>query len=120
MKIDFHKLTRLGVVVATGMILCACNTVSMPDLVDLPEFSEAIDGADKLEYPDPVDAPAAPEDVRSASEWDRAAKSLIQTRDGFQAPPIVGGVQSEQEIDQNIDALKNKVQEYKRDDPVVY
>lgn len=89
----------------------------MPDLVDLPAFNEAIEGSDKLEYPNPSDAPDSPTGVRSAADWDRAAKDMIRTRDGFNAPAAVYG-QTDQEIEQNIDALKAKVQEYKLDDPV--
>lgn len=120
MKIEIHNATRLSVLLLASMMFTACNTVGMPDLVDLPEFSEAIDGSDKLDYPNPGDAPVAPTDVRSAAEWDNAANAIIRKRDSFEAPAIVGDVQSDQEIEQNIDALKAKVQEYKLDDPVEY
>lgn len=119
-KIVSKKVTRISAIVLAGALLTACNTVSMPDLVDLPEFSEAIEGSDKLKYPNPSDAPAAPDDVRSASDWDRAAKNLIRKRDGFEAPADMSGGQSDQELEENFDALKAKVEEYKLDDPIEY
>ena len=98
--------------------LSACSSVKIPDLPDLPGFSEAAAGSENLEYPDPSKAPSLPEDMRGDGEWDKAANALIRKRDNFDAPPDVDGAMSDQEIEQNIEALKSKVKEYKLDDPV--
>lgn len=98
--------------------LSACSSVKMPDLVDLPEFSEAVEGAENLDYPDPAKAPDMPDDMRKAESWDKAANALIRKRDNFNAPVDIDGLKTDAEIEQEIQALKSKVKEYKLDDPV--
>ena len=95
----------------------ACQTVKMPkiDLIKLPEFRDALESPS--DYPDVADAPAAPSDVRSDAQWDRAAKEIILTRDGFVVPDNSGQEKSDAEIAQDIDALKAEVRAYKADDP---
>jgi len=85
---------------------------------DIPGFDKAAAEAENLDYLNPVNAPAAPDDIRSDDQWDNSAKRLINQRDRFSAPPDVDGVRSEQALQQDIAALKAKVKEYKLDDPV--
>jgi len=91
--------------------------VKVPDFVNLPEFREGAGSSG--EYPDPADAPPAATNLRSASAWDRAAQELISKRDNFESPPGSPPL-TDEEIQQQINALKSKVKEYKLDDPVEF
>lgn len=109
---------KISALLIAASLPAACSSVKMPDLVDLPEFSEAVKGAENLDYPDPAKAPARPDDMRGGGEWNKAAKAIIEKRDNFNAPVDVDGAKTEEQIEQEIQALKSKVKEYKLDDPV--
>ncbi len=98
--------------------MSACSTVKMPK-VDLPGFNEAAADSEELSYPNPNEAPATPENVPSAAEWDDAANAILKRRRQFGAPVSRDDL-TDTEILQEIEALKRKVQEYKKDDPVEF
>lgn len=100
------------------LVISACSTVKVPDMVDLPEFREAGVDVDKLDYPDPMQAPTVPDDMPSGAEWDKAAKYMQGLKSTFEAPVAMDEPMSEEEIKKEIEALKAKVKEYKLDDPV--
>ena len=104
--------------VGFGIYAASCSSVKMPDLVDLPEFRDSGADVENLEFPDPMDAPAVPENLRSDQQWDQAAKAMIRIKENFDAPADADEVRTDQEIKQEIEALKSKVKEYKLDDPV--
>ncbi len=117
-KIQHNKAvnTRLKIsAVLLAFSVSACSTVKVPEFVNLPEFREASQNIG--EYPDPADAPSAPDDMRGAADWDKAAKSIIKKRDGFDTPPD-NNYMTDPQIEKEIEALKTKVKEYKLDDPV--
>lgn len=111
------RIAKISVLLILGMIPAACSSVKIPDLVDLPEFKEAGVDTQNLEFPDPMKAPALPDDLRTDAQWDQAAGQMVKARDSFGAPIDVDG-RTEQEIKRDIEALKAKVKEYKLDDPV--
>ena len=111
------RIAKITALLILGMIPAGCSTVKMPDLVDLPEFKEAGVDTQNLEFPDPMKAPSLPDDLRTAAQWDQAAGQMVRQRDNFGAPEDIGG-RTEQQIKQDIEALRNKVKEYKLDDPV--
>ncbi|MGJ8564200.1 MAG: hypothetical protein ACSHXY_11710 [Alphaproteobacteria bacterium] len=98
-------------------ILGACSSVSLPnvDFLKLPDFQE--DAENVKDYPNVADAPQIPTDTRSAGAWDSAANKLIRARDGFDAPESPTPLKSEAEIQREFDALRAKVNAYKKDDP---
>lgn len=114
---DF-KLLVLTSALFSALAFAGCSSVKMPE-IDLPGFNEAAANVDELEYPNPNDAPPAPEDVPSAEEWDKAAKSLMRKRELFGAPVLRDDL-TDAEIRQEIDALKQKVREYEIDDPIEF
>ncbi len=109
--------SKIFLLVLSGSILSACSTVKVPDFVNLPEFREA--SGSSSAYPDPADAPPEATNLRSASAWDKAASELISKRDNFEVPPGTDPL-TDEEIQQQINALKSKVKEYKLDDPVEF
>ena len=109
--------SKLSIVLLSATLLVGCTTVKIPDLVDLPGFRDAAQTSG--EYPDPSDAPAAPTGLRSSADWDKAAKAIIARRDGFVVPKG-GDDLTDEQIKQNVNALKSKVREYKLDDPIEY
>ena len=106
------------IVLLTGLLtLSACQTISMPklDLIKSAEFSEDAANIPKS-FPRPVDAPTAPDDVRSDAQWDRDAKALQNLRNG--SPQIeVEPALTAQDTGRMFEELKNKAQAYKKDDP---
>ena len=97
--------------------LTGCTTVKLPDLdfLKLPEFRG--DAVNVKDFPRVKDAPIAPTDVRSAKEWDDAAKGLIKIRDKNDAPVDVRENETDAEVLANIEELRLKAQAYKLDDP---
>ena len=108
-------LSLLGSVFLTT----GCSTISTPK-IDLPEFRETAANVDELEYPNPNQAPEAPENLPTAEEWDKAAKKIIQYRDNFDAPPDYDADLTEEQMIKEIEALKKQVKEYQKDDPDVF
>lgn len=113
MKIKSHIL-----ILTTALAMSACTSVKVPDLMDLPEFREAGIDVDNLEYPDPMNSPDVPDNMKSAAEWDKSAKFMQGLKDRFEAPVGDERPLSDAELKREIEALKAKVKEYKLDDPV--
>ncbi len=113
-----NRKVLIGFTVCAAALLSACSTIKMPniDVPGVPEFKEAaaklVDG-----YPEVSQAPVRPEDLRSAKEWDSAARTLMSERRGFVVPEKGNMPETEAEIDREIDALKAEVRSYKLDDP---
>ncbi|NNE57871.1 MAG: hypothetical protein HKN36_07175 [Hellea sp.] len=107
-----------GMAFITAAMFSACSTVKVSDVVKLPEFRDAATEAGSFTYPDPAEAPAVPTDLRSAREWDQAAKLIIKRAATVDVPEDPYANISDAEIAREIQALKNKVKEYKLDDPV--
>lgn len=98
--------------------LTACSTVKMPsaDFLRLPEFREA--AAKLIEgYPDVSQAPTRPEDIRSAAEWDAAARDLIAKQAALKTPMDGAKPMTEAELDAEVERLKAQIRRYKLDDP---
>ncbi|WP_371397734.1 hypothetical protein [Fretibacter rubidus] len=112
-----HRIKTL-VVLCAGLALSACSTVKMPniDFMRLPEFREA--AAKLVEgFPDVGLAPTRPEDIRSAAEWDAAARDLIQKRAALSIPKDGSSAMTEAEVDAEVERLKAQIRRYKLDDP---
>ncbi|WP_427450860.1 hypothetical protein [Litorimonas sp. WD9-15] len=110
--------TSTRIVLLTAVLsISACQTVKMPnlDVIKSPEFSEDAANIERS-YPRPVDAPVLPQDVRSGAQWDKDAIALQRLRDlSDKAEPEP--VLSEKDIEDRYNALKDKAQAYKDDDP---
>lgn len=115
MKLQYYKVIVLS---AAAGCVSACSTVKMPtiDVPGIPEFKEAaaklVDG-----YPDASEAPERPEDLRSAREWDAAARELIAHKNGFDLPPLGDMPATDADIEAEVTALRDLVRSYKLDDP---
>jgi len=94
-----------------------CSSVKLPklDLLKLPEFKEESENIG--DYPNVVDAPSLPTDVRSANDWDKTAKDIIKARDSVVPPTEPERAKTPDEITREIDRLTQQVNEYRADDP---
>jgi hypothetical protein len=111
------KSFRILLASLLGLTLAACQTVTMPK-IDLMKSSEFSEEAKNIEtsYPRVKDAPLAPDDIRPAEQWDQDAIALQRLRDEKGQYSLVSGPDPEQSKAE-FDALKAKVQAYKKDDP---
>ncbi|WP_154813593.1 hypothetical protein [Hellea balneolensis] len=112
------KLATLSLVLAAAS-LSACSTVKMPNL-DFLKSSEFEEDAKNIgDYPEPADAPTAPDDVRSAALWDIEAKKMIKERDSFNSAAVnmTGPAKTEAELERELAALRAKARAYQADDP---
>jgi len=102
---------------AACLAVSACQTVKMPkiDILKSPEFSEDAANISK-EFPRVKDAPTAPDDIRSAKQWDRDARAMQALRQK-RRPISAQQNLSEAEADAEFEALKARAQAYKKDDP---
>lgn len=102
---------------ATSFGLNACASVKLPklDLLKLPEFKEESENIGA--YPNVQDAPSLPSDVRNAREWDKTANEILKARDNINTPTPIEPVQTPEQIQQDIETLKDRVNEYRVDDP---
>lgn len=114
------RKTKISALLILALFPAACSSVKVPDIVDLPGFSETAENIDEFEYPNPNQAPESPDDIPSAEEWDRAAKAIMNRRDSFDAPADFDSDMTAEEIKKEIEALRRKVKEYEIDDPVVF
>ena len=101
----------------TAFSLSACASVKLPklDLIKLPDFKAETENLG--DFPNLNDAPALPEDVKTARQWDRTAREIIKIRDGFRAPIEPNRPKTAAEIDREVDRLTDAVNEYRADDP---
>lgn len=110
------QIKRIGLLFTIGFALCACQTVKLPtDLVKSPEFLEDAQNISK-DYPRVSEAPTSPDDIRSAAQWDKDAKALQDLRSQTRNFAVEPGPDNST-ADAEYDALKAKVQGYKKDDP---
>lgn len=108
--------SRLLVIIAAGLGLASCSTVQLPNLgMDLPEFRESIDNLDSA-YPQAEDLPGAPEGVRSASQWDQAAREMQSLRARFDLPELEPAL-SDDAFEREFRAAQDYADAYKDDDP---
>jgi len=115
---NMNQILASGMICCLAVLMSACSTAKMSDVVKLPEFRDAATEAGSFTYPDPAEAPVAPDDLRSAEEWDKAAKRILKWAETVDVPKDPYGEVSDVEIEKEIQALKRKVKEYKLDDPV--
>ena len=115
---NVRSLAAITALSCAVLAMSACSTVKMPnlDFLRLPEFREA--AAKLIEgFPEVGDAPTRPEDVRSAAEWDAAARSLIAQRQRLSVPKDGAAPMTEAELDAEVERLKAQIRRYKLDDP---
>lgn len=116
-RLKGHRVKTLALLCA-ALMTSACSTVKMPniDFMRLPEFREA--AAKLIEgFPDVGQAPTRPDDIRSAAEWDAAARDLIQKRAALSVPKDGSRPMTDAEIDAQVERLKAQIRRYKLDDP---
>ena len=111
------SILRITFCAAAVLSVCACQTVSLPkiDMIKSPEFAEEAANFG-TEFPRTEDAPFEPEDIRSDSQWDSDARVMQALRDKSIKTDVEPGL-SEAEAEARFEALKAKVQAYKKDDP---
>lgn len=108
---------RIGKCFIAGLLMAGCQTVKMPkiDIMKSPEFSEEAANIAK-DYPRAKDAPLAPTDIRSDEQWDKDARALQRLGDSSLRTKVEPGL-TEAEAEAEFEALKEKAQAYKKDDP---
>ena len=109
---------HMAISLVSAALLSACTTVKMPniDVPGLPEFKKA--AAKLIEgFPEVSSAPVRPKDLRSSSDWDVAAKTLLTQRDAFIVPEKGNMPETPEAVASEIEALKAQVHAYKLDDP---
>lgn len=94
--------------------MSGCTTVKIPklDFVKFPEFLEEARNFDA--YPKVSEAPKPPNDLRSAEDWDQAAREIMETR-GTSSQQLSRNVTAMSPAE--FQALKAQVRAYKLDDP---
>ncbi len=113
MVVKAHKIIC---VIALTALLTSCASIKMPDMdfIKFPEFkSEAENIPD---YPKVADAPQKPKGLRSAEQWDKAAKDILAKKDDFPDPDLVDP-KSDAEIAREMQRLRAEADAYKKDDP---
>ena len=107
---------RIASVVILAVVLSGCASMKLPemDFIKFPEFREEAENIP--DYPNVVDAAEKPTNLRSAEKWDDVAQTIIEKRDGFSDPDLVDP-KTDAEIMREMQALGNKVDAYKEDDP---
>lgn len=113
-----HEQRQIAATALAAILLSACSTVKMPniDMPGVPEFKEA--AAKLIEgFPDVSQAPVRPKDLRSAADWDAAAKTLMTERRAFDALEQQSAPDTPQDVINEIEQLKAQVRIYKLDDP---
>jgi len=108
---------KIAILTCAVAIAGCASSVKLPDLdvFNEPEF-DAKDGNIGT-YPEVADAPALPENIRRAAQWDASANAILRARDSFNAPEAVEPMKTEQQIVDEMKALKARVDAYKADDP---
>lgn len=96
--------------------LTACSTVELPDIgKNLSDFRSSVDSLDSA-YMQAEELPSAPEGVRSAREWDAAAREMQALRSGFDVPSTEPALSDGEFADRVRDA-ERYAREYRNDDP---
>jgi len=110
------KIYRTISVLALAALLSSCASMKLPDMdfIKFPEFKE--EAQNIPDYPKVLDAPQKPEGLRSAENWDKAAKNILAKRDGFTDPDLVDA-KTDAEIVREMQRLREKADAYKKDDP---
>lgn len=119
MPLRFIKTFRTaGLTLACLAGLSACSSVNAPkiDLMGGSAFDEDVQNIDSS-IPSVDEAPEVPNDIRSDSNWDDSAKTMIEVRDGFSVPDKEYEQPSESALIARFEDLKNQAQAYKADDP---
>ena len=108
---------RISIIAALCYLLTGCQTVKLPmlDIMKSPDFSEDAANIPK-DYPRPMDAPAAPNDIRWDKQWDKDARSLQKLREASIRRELLTNA-SEADTEAEFEILKAKAQAYKKDDP---
>ena len=108
---------RISIIAGAFYLLAGCQTVKLPmiDIMKSPEFSEDAKNI-APDYPRPMDAPPAPNDIRSDDQWDRDARSLEKLRESSIRSELSTNL-TKAESEAEFESLKSKAQAYKKDDP---
>lgn len=95
------------------LALSGCSSLNLPEMGALGEMFRDT-STDLSDTPDIASAPVVPSDLRSAAEWDQAAKSLQAERESFAE---IGMGEPLGDLDADVERLKAEVRAYKLDDP---
>lgn len=107
---------HLLIVATLSLGLSACASIKMPD-VDFFDMPEADEAEASLKYPEVAQAPIVPTDTRSDTAWDQSAREILAIKDEFKTPSKGPDAKTDAEIEAEMRQLRNKVKEYKLDDP---
>ncbi len=109
-------LSTLAVCLAP-IALSACSTSILPtaEQLKLKEFRENIAALDD-DYMDGSDLPSAPTEVRTAAEWDAAARELEALGANFKLPETDDPM-TDAEFQREFARLQALAVEYRKDDP---
>jgi len=110
------SLRRIASITTLAVLLSSCASMKLPemDFIKFPEFKEEAENIP--DYPNVVDAAEKPTDLRSDEQWDKAAKTILEKRDGFTDPDL-DDPKSDAEIIQEMQDRVDEADAYKKDDP---
>lgn len=104
-------------VILMASLLQGCSSVSLPDIDFMGEsdFSEELAQLDS-DFPGPNETPDIPSDVRTAGEWDDAARKMQSMFDDVDVPELEPGL-SEEAFDLEFESAQQAAKAYQEDDP---
>ncbi|GHA83852.1 hypothetical protein GCM10009069_03960 [Algimonas arctica] len=111
----FTRHTALAILAAS--VLSACASVDLPDIdfMGKSDFNEEISALNP-DYASPDEVPDIPNDVRSASEWDKSAREMQDLYGEFEVPDLEPALTPE-EFDRQFEQAQDASGAYKQDDP---
>lgn len=100
------------------LFLSGCSTITVPSIEFMgdSEFQEEARSIDPT-IPSASDVPAVPTDVRSAQAWDDSAKDMLILKNEVELSTSDDVLQKPENLEQSFQALKERAQAYKADDP---
>lgn len=103
-------------VVALAAVLGSCASIKLPDMdfIKFPEFKK--EAQNIPDYPKVADVPEKPTGLRSAEQWDMAAKNILDKQDSFSDPDLADP-KSDADIIRELQRLRDAADAYKKDDP---
>ncbi len=111
------NVMTLAASILAPVALSACSSSFLPsaEQLKLKEFRENIAALDD-DYMSGKDLPSAPTEIRSAAEWDAAARDMEALGANFEVPETDDPM-TDAEFQREFDRLQAAVLEYRKDDP---
>lgn len=113
---SMSRFMRSLILLLVAGLLPACATVEIPDLgQNLADFRDNLGDLDK-DYMQAEELRPVPTDIRSAEQWDDAAREMQSLQEGFKTPPFEPSL-SDEAFEAAFESAQDYAKEYKDDDP---